>query len=75
MLNWGCPKFVPISTEANTIATISIISSNAPIPIIDCPSLVLTILNSSSIGRRTTSPTVANDEAKIIEIIQETSNT
>ena len=49
--------------------------SRVPIPIILCPSLVLTILNSSKIGIRIASPTVAKDNAIRKEISKEYLNT
>ncbi len=62
---------VPIKTTTKIKTKISIISSKVPIPIMLCPNFVLIILNSSKIGIKIASPTVAKDKATREDMNQE----
>lgn len=68
ILKWVWPTVRPIIIVAKIIVKTSITSSKTPILSIVCPSFVFTRLNSSSIGKRTASPTVANEDATNIDI-------
>ena len=70
MLEIECtPELTRIPTRIRSM--ISIMSSRVPIPIMLCPSFVFMILNSSRIGIRIASPTVAKDRATREDTSQE----